>query len=277
MPQGRGKRKPGRDLNDDIPAIGKSGLEPILGAVRFYSRLPVGGDAGKRPVLDHMAPLLPVAGLLIGLPSTIALAGLTLAGMPALFAAALALAVWVVVTGAMAEDGFADALDGLFGGATPERRLEILKDPRHGTYAVSGLALSFLARAAALAALTFANPIAGPLAWLGIGIASRSFSLWLPASMQPARTDGTAAVAGQLTSRSFITGAVIAGIAGFALCIGIAGPLGAVFALLIMSVALMLWRSLCNRLVGGYTGDLIGGGQLVLEIAALSFFMLWVR
>lgn len=264
-------------MNDDIPPIGRSGLEPVLGAIRFYSRLPAGEDGGKRPVLDHMAPLLPLAGLVIGLPSALVLGLLTIMQLPPFIGAALALAIWVIVTGAMAEDGFADSLDGLFGGNSVARRLEILKDPRHGTYAVSGLVLSFLVRASALSVLAIVNPITGPLAWLGIGIASRSIALWLPTTMHPARTDGAAAAAGALSMRNFVIGAAFAVAVGIALCLGSGGPLGALVALLTMAFTIVFWRFVCQRLVGGYTGDLVGGGQLLLEIAALSAFILFVR
>ena len=56
----------------------------------------------------------------------------------------MALAAGVIVTGALHEDGLADSADGLWGGWTRERRLEIMKDSRIGTYGVLALALSLL-------------------------------------------------------------------------------------------------------------------------------------
>ncbi|MEX1180818.1 MAG: adenosylcobinamide-GDP ribazoletransferase [Cucumibacter sp.] len=263
-------------MNDDTPPPETGWAGPILAAIRFFSRLPAGKGA-RRPDLGRMAPLLPVAGLAIGALPALTLAALTLLGTPPLFAAVVALAVWVIVTGAMAEDGFADAMDGLFGGASRERRLEILKDPRHGTYGVSGLVLSFLLRASALATLVFANPVTGALAWLGIGIAARSFALWLPATMPAARSDGASAAAGSVTIRGFAFGAGLAAVIAGVLATPVVGPEGAIILLFGMALAILGWRALCHHLVGGHTGDLIGAGQLILEIAALSFFMVWVR
>ena len=66
---------------------------------------------------------------------------------------ALAVAAMVIASGAMADDALADAMDGLFGGQTTERRLEIMKDSRHGTYGVAALALFILLRVTALGAM----------------------------------------------------------------------------------------------------------------------------
>ncbi len=66
--------------------------------------------------------------------------------LPPLPAAALAVAATVVVTGGLHEDGLADVADGFGGGATRERKLEIMHDSRIGTYGVCALILSFLLR-----------------------------------------------------------------------------------------------------------------------------------
>jgi adenosylcobinamide-GDP ribazoletransferase len=44
----------------------------------------------------------------------------------------------LMLTGALHFDGFLDSCDGLFGYRTPERRLEIMRDSRVGSFAVAG-------------------------------------------------------------------------------------------------------------------------------------------
>ena len=68
-------------------------------------------------------------------------------------AAAVAVLVGVLVTGAFHEDGLADTADAIAGGWTVERRLPILEDPRHGTYGVAALCGSIVLRVVAVAAL----------------------------------------------------------------------------------------------------------------------------
>ncbi|HEY3345649.1 MAG TPA: adenosylcobinamide-GDP ribazoletransferase [Anaerolineaceae bacterium] len=70
--------------------------------------------------------------------------------LPPLVAAALVLAIWILLTGALHTDGFIDSCDGLLGGFTPEQRLAILKDEHVGAYAVIGAVLLLLVKFAAL-------------------------------------------------------------------------------------------------------------------------------
>src|SRR5689334_20231357 len=63
---------------------------------------------------------------------------------------ALTLFAWVILTRAFHLDGFMDTCDGLFGGFTPERRMEIMKDSRMGAFGVAGGALVLLTQYAAL-------------------------------------------------------------------------------------------------------------------------------
>jgi len=69
---------------------------------------------------------------------------------PASVSAALTLFAWIIFTRAFHLDGFMDTCDGLFGGWTPERRLEIMKDSRMGAFGVAGGILVLLTEFAAL-------------------------------------------------------------------------------------------------------------------------------
>ena len=63
------------------------------------------------------------------------------------------LATWLLLTRALHFDGFLDICDGLFGGFTPERRLEIMRDSRVGAFGVAGGGLMLLAKYAAIVSL----------------------------------------------------------------------------------------------------------------------------
>ncbi len=97
--------------------------------------------------------MLPVAAAFIALPSALALLACAAAGLPALVSGAVTVAVAAFTTGAFHEDGLADTFDGLGGGATPERRLEIMKDSRLGAFGGTALMLALILRVALLAAL----------------------------------------------------------------------------------------------------------------------------
>ncbi|MFH1183551.1 MAG: adenosylcobinamide-GDP ribazoletransferase [Chloroflexota bacterium] len=94
----------------------------------------------------------PLVGLLLG--GLLAAADLLLAGIfPVQVRSALVLALWIVLTGALHFDGLLDACDGLLGGGTPERRMQIMRDERTGAYAVAGGALILLTMFSAVNAI----------------------------------------------------------------------------------------------------------------------------
>jgi len=251
-------------------------VDDFIMGIRFFSRLPSGDRPHEKPDLSRIAMALPFASLVIGVAPAATLRGASLIGLPRLFAAGIAIAVAIVVTGAMAEDAIADAADGLFGGSTRERRLEIMKDSRHGTYGVAALCLSLLLRAAALAALAEIQPVAAAAVWLAATLLARSASMWLTVALPPARPDGLSASVGRVTRPAFFMGALFAVILGVMLAAPSAGLAGLIFVVLLIAAITWGWSDLCRRLVGGQTGDLVGALHAILEIAALGAFLLFI-
>lgn len=244
-------------------------------ALRFFSRLPSGSTPHEKPDLDRIAMALPLASVVIGAGPALLLIGAVLIGLPAYFAAALAVAAAVIAGGAMAEDAIADAADGLFGGQTRERRLEIMKDSRHGTYGVSALCLFLLLRVTALGSIAAAQPLVAATIWLGAGVVGRSGALWLPLVLPAARSDGASAAAGQVSRRGFAVGAALATVLVFLLAAPATNVVALVVAALLCVVVVAAWAALCRRLVDGQTGDLIGALMALLEITVLGTLVLF--
>jgi adenosylcobinamide-GDP ribazoletransferase len=264
-----------RPTNDNRPEpSGPQLRDDLLMGLRLYSRLPTGSRPHQKPDLSRIALALPLASLVIGLGPAALLLGLEWLGVPHYFAATFAVAALVIVTGAMAEDAFGDAADGLFGGHTAERRLEIMKDSRHGTFGVVAIVLFLALRITAVGSVT--HPLAAAGILLAAPLMARSGALWLTVALPPARVDGASAAAGRVSRQSFGIGAVfMVGLsfclAGFA--VGLAG-LAAAYA--VGALVIWGWIGVCRRLVGGQTGDLIGALQSLLEIAVLTTFMVFV-
>jgi adenosylcobinamide-GDP ribazoletransferase len=192
--------------------------------------------------------------------------------LPSVYAAGIAVAAGLVLTGAMAEDGLADAFDGLFGGPSPEVRLDIMRDSRHGTYGVSALVLLLLLRVFAIGGIAAIHPLAGAGAWLASGIISRSGSLWLPLTLPSARADGVSAAAGRVAPPAFVLGAIFALVLIVILAIPFAGVAGVAVAIAFAVIVAVSWTLICRRLIGGQTGDCVGALQALIELAVLSVF-----
>ena len=262
-----------RPINDNNPLQANVRLtDDLLMGLRFYSRLPTGSAPHVRPNLSRMALALPFTSIVIGALPVALLLGLEWLSVPHYFAAALAVGALVIVTGAMAEDALADAADGLFGGPTIEERLAIMKDSRHGTYGVCAIGLLLALRIAAIGSI--ANPLAAAGVWLAATLMARSGALWLTLALPPARSGGAAAAAGQVTRQAFGIGAVFMVVLSFVLAGFAVGVLGLVAAYALGALVVWGWVTLCRRLIGGQTGDLIGALQALIEIAALTGFML---
>jgi adenosylcobinamide-GDP ribazoletransferase len=247
----------------------------IAHCIRFYSRLPVPAlpyeqNAHALPDFSRLARVLPVAGLILGVLPALVLTLALFLDLGPFLAAALAVAVTVITTGAFHEDGLADTADS-FGGSTRDRRLEIMRDSRIGSFGAAALFLGLALRIGALATVTDRTDwLVGAAAILATAALSRVAGLIPITFLPPAREDGAAHAAGRLPPESFWFGAALAGV--IALMLGLmAGIPSNGIALMIALSALSGWgmMRLSRRHIGGQTGDIAGAAQQVAEIAAL--------
>lgn len=115
-------------------------------ALGFLTVIPARVEGSLQPgELGRSAAWFPLVGLLLGI--SVAGARLLLGMLfPDLLAAVLTVAVWAALTGGLHLDGLADCFDGLLAAVPPARRLEIMKDPRLGTFGGTGLLLHLLVK-----------------------------------------------------------------------------------------------------------------------------------
>lgn len=254
--------RPDRDFGADL-----------VMALRFFSRLPTGDRPFEPPDLTRIAVALPFASVIIALgpAALLMLLGFVL---PGYFAAALAVAAVLAVTGAMADDALADAADGLVGGATPERRLEIMKDSRHGTYGVAALCLYIVLRVVALGSLAAAHgPAAAAAVLVAATVLARSSSLWLSLELPNARAGGVSASAGRVGCNSFGIGLLFSAVIAFIVAAPFTSLVAVVLAFLVAGLIAWGWTAACRKLVGGQTGDLIGALQALIEVGVLTVLL----
>ncbi|SEN27290.1 cobalamin-5'-phosphate synthase [Gemmobacter aquatilis] len=206
----------------------------------------------------------PVAGLILG-GLAVAVAQLALVlGLPVGLAAALALGMGTLTTGAMHEDGLADTCDGLWGGWEKARRLEIMKDSHIGSYGVMGLLLVTLARWSAVSALLAAGHWPALLAAAAL---SRAPMAVLMAGMANARGSGLSASVGRPSQDAAAAAVGVAAVLAL-----LTGGLGALAAVLAVAAATLVLALLAQRKIGGQTGDILGASQQLADLAALAAF-----
>jgi len=234
----------------------------------FLTRLPAGRLPPVPPgALAGAGWAFPLVGLAVG-----GLAGgvyftAQLAGLPALAAALLAVLSAVFATGALHEDGLADCADGFGGGHDKARKLEIMRDSRLGSYGALALVASLGLRASALAALP---PFAGLCLLIAAHTAGRGLLPVMMRVLPNARAEGLAATGGRPGTATVLAALLLTlGIATGAILTAGFGPLGLVLALLLPLLLLFFWCRLCQRQIGGMTGDTLGGLEQLTEIVVL--------
>lgn len=238
--------------------------------IMFLTRLPV--PEGLRHVegrLARSARYFPLVGVLIGVITGGVFLVASL-GLPAFVAAGLAVVAGLLLTGALHEDGLSDCCDGIGGGATREKMLEIMRDSRIGTYGASALICSIGIRCIALSEM---DAVQGLTALVVAHSLSRAMIPLVLVSGTYARSRGLASsVADGVTRFEASLSTVIAIAVAF-----IAGPAAglAAFAAAVLAGGMML--AILVRKIGGYTGDGLGAIQQLAEIAILVTLVgVWV-
>lgn len=236
-------------------------LHGLAEAWSYFTIVPAPRRGGsERPGPEALA-WLPAIGAVVGCVA--GLAGYAAAEwlhVPWAFVVAWALAI--ALTGALHLDGFLDSCDGLFASATPQRRLDILKDVRHGTFAVAGMAIASAFWLAALAAIA---PPCYPLA-LAFSAAAARFAATVQAWKIPYARGGS--MTETFASRPSLVAALL-NAAGIEVLAWLLTP----WALLLMPVAVAFawlsarWAS--ARLGGVLTGDVYGALIVVSEVGVL--------
>ncbi|MEO5335482.1 MAG: adenosylcobinamide-GDP ribazoletransferase [Magnetospirillum sp. WYHS-4] len=227
-------------------------------AFGFLTRLPVRFESPPPP-LARAAFAFPLVGLAVGGAGALVLLGALHLGLGPLAAALLALVSQTLITGGLHEDGLADVADGFGGGATRDRKLEIMRDSRIGSFGVLAVVFGIGLRAAALAWI--ARPEDAAWALVAAGMASRGFLPLVMRRLPPARFDGLGQGAGTPT----VPGATAALLLGLAACLGTVGPPAWLAGL----AAAATFALLARRQIGGQTGDVLGACQQAAEIAIL--------
>lgn len=245
----------------------------FLLAVQFLTRLPIGPAQLYTP--ERMAASVryyPMVGAFVGAFSALIfhIAAYMFATPIAIL---FAIAAGLLITGAFHEDGLADTFDGIGGGVTRERALEIMKDSRLGTYGTLALMIALALKIGALMSLPSTLIPVALVAGHGL---SRLSSLLVIATSYYVRDEGTGKpVAGGIST----TGLLVAGLTGLAI-VALWWAFYAPVALLSASGGLLLGHGLMRlffeRKLGGYTGDTLGAVQQVSEIGFYLGLVAWL-
>lgn len=238
-------------------------LQDLKVAALFLTSIPVRveGHVSMRD-LARAVYLFPVMGAVVGLAGGLAFTLASLAGLPTLPGALLALLAMILATGGLHEDGLADTADGLGAGGDRERALAIMRDSRVGSFGAMALILSLLGRLMALGPLY--DPWLTTSVLVGAAMASRALMPVVMLIQPSARATGLAAEAGRPEPVRVAIGVGLALVA----CLVLLRETALIAVAVSAAVALLVAHALGRRF-GGCTGDTLGAVQQVAEVTFL--------
>ncbi|WP_377512783.1 adenosylcobinamide-GDP ribazoletransferase [Octadecabacter sp. R77987] len=249
------------DISQVRPLIVAQDVPAALG---LLTRLPLRIDTDRATARGAAAAwAFPLAGMAVAVIASVIGAVALWVGMPLMIAAGLILAAQIIITGAMHEDGLADAADGLWGGWDVARRLAIMKDSAIGTYGVLALGLSLLLRWGALVAVLSAGYLWAPL--IVVAAVSRAPMVAMMAALPNARANGLSQSVGRPSGAT----AALAGLIALAIAV-VFLPRSAFGVLLVVALVGIACAMIAMAKIKGQTGDILGATQQICEIAALA-------
>jgi adenosylcobinamide-GDP ribazoletransferase len=232
-------------MNDMISALTLLTIIPVPGRWRQTTHSP-----GKS------LAWFPAIGLLLGVILA-AVLYLARAILPDQATAALVVALWAGLTGALHLEALADCGDGLAATASPERRQEIMHDPHVGAFGVVAVVLVLLVKFAAIASLRD----------LGFLVLSPMLARWamvLAATFPLARNTGMAVLFRDGFGRWQLLSATVWAALGSA-AFGWRGLVAFVMACTVV----LLFAQLARNRLGGLNGDVYGAIGEVVEAVIL--------
>lgn len=243
-------------------------IRSCLMAFAMYTRIPVPQVVWKEENMRHVMSFFPLTGGAVGLTLGLWLWLSSALGLSELMTALWGTAIPVLVTGGIHLDGFLDTMDGIHSYGSREKKLEILKDPHVGAFAVIFTAVYLLMYAGALAQwIQVSGAAFFPVAVL---VTERAFSGLAVVTFPSAKQEGLAASFAKASEKKQDRAALLLWLAGTPAAVFlIAGPVWGAMSLLtviVQGIVFLWFKGWSKRVFGGITGDLAGFYLQVSEL-----------
>jgi adenosylcobinamide-GDP ribazoletransferase len=260
----------------EMVTLFKNQINLFLLALAFFTRIPI---PAKTPysteLLNKSSRYYALVGLIIGILLSVILA-LSALLLPTNIAVVLTIVASFIITGAFHEDGFADMCDGFGGGFTPEKKLEIMKDSRVGTYGSLALISIFALMYVSITYLLSISFLDASIAILVGHTISRALSGSLIYDLSYLRVLDNQAKAKPLSTGIHLLELSILLFTGLGICL-LLSPIGAFLSITLTITVRIIFKKYLIQHLGGFTGDCLGAAQIVnllaiwLLLCCLSF------
>ena len=249
-------------------------MQSLFIALSMYSKIPVPGVEWNEKNMKYALCFFPVVGVIIGTVQYLFFMLCNMTGLGNFFKSLIAAVIPVVITGGIHMDGYLDTVDAICSYADKDKRLEILKDPDSGAFAIIYGIVYFICCVACFSEL---DNVAVIFVCMGYAI-SRTLSALSIAAFPKAKNTGLVAAFQDGAHRRNVTVIMcIYIIAEFIITLITGGAAAAIIMFITAGVAFLIHYRLCMSKFGGITGDLAGFFLQICELMILAGFMIFFK
>ena len=249
----------------------KNLLESMVIAFAMYSKIPMPRVEWEKENMRYALCFFPLVGAVIGVLVSLWKGMQEQFAFGTLLFACIGAVIPVLVTGGIHLDGFLDTVDALSAYASQEKRLEILKDPHTGAFAIISLCCYFLLCVGIFSEMRTERLFAATLVF----VFSRSLSGISVVTFQAAKNSGLLRTfqdgAQKRNVRIVLIFWLFATVVGFYLTAGLCGVAAAVVGLAVF----FYYYQFSRKQFGGITGDLAGYFLQLCELFMLAVLALF--
>lgn len=237
----------------------------------MYSKIPMPVFEWKEDDMSYGLAFFPLVGIVIGIPVVLLNALAPFNNLPVAVRIIVTLLIPLIITGGFHADGFMDTEDALNSYSPAEKKLEILKDPNIGAFAVISLLKWMLAYAAALTALLLneKNDLRILIVLGGGFVVSRSLSGLTSVLLRKAKKNGMLYEETRHKNKAVTVMLVIWMISAGAAMI-YASPVCGTAVILTFILYTLYYRYRVYKEFGGVTGDTAGFFLTTAEILSTT-------
>lgn len=245
-------------------------LRSIIIAFSMYSKIPMPKVEWDERSMRYAMCFFPAVGAILGAAAVVLSLLLKYLGVGEMLFASIMTVFPIVFTGGIHMDGFIDTSDALASYAEREKRLEILKDPHVGAFAVIKAAVYFM-----LMFGIWSEAATDDILIVSLGyILSRALSGLSVVTFPLAKSTGLAAMFSDAADKKRTAAALI--------CWAVAAAAAAVFAdrkrgfamIIAAAAVFLIYRQMSIKRFGGITGDLAGWFLQLCEAVILAFVII---
>ncbi|MCC8159929.1 MAG: adenosylcobinamide-GDP ribazoletransferase [Oscillospiraceae bacterium] len=238
-------------------------LKSLCVAFSMYSKIPMPKINWDESNMKYALCFFPLVGVVIGAASAAVFLLCEALKIGDILRAALMTALPVMISGGIHIDGFLDTCDALSSYGDREKKLEILKDPHTGAFAIIGAAVYFILY---LGFMSEINSIKTVLAVSVCFVLSRSLSGLALCLFKCAKNSGLLYTFKSAAQRKAVTAVMCAYITVCAAAVIFIDLRTGIFTLAAAAIAFLWYRHIAYSKFGGTTGDVAGYFLCVCEL-----------